>query len=215
MRTISRLALGALGALALFAAAPSGAHAQQRVRCESRGYDRTYCSADTRGGVELVRQISDASCSRGRTWGTSNRGVWVSNGCRGDFAVGSSYGGGYGGSGDYDRDRRNGDDGRYGRKDDRSHDRGRWEDRRDDRRDGRGDGRYGRSAISRGQAESLCRNEVRRTIRSARNGRVDVSSASWESRYNAYGVRWSTRNGERGTCQVRADGGRVSVYRSR
>jgi hypothetical protein len=213
MRSITRLALGALGAIAVCAAAPSGAQAQQRVRCESHGYDRSYCSVETRGGVELVRQLSSAPCRRGSTWGTARQGLWVSNGCRGDFAIG--YYGGTNGRGTYDRgdhDRgSNGrgtyDDGRYGRKDDRSNrNRGRWEDRGSDSR---------RWAISSGEAERVCRREVQRTIRSARDGRVDTWDARWEPGYDAYAVSWRTRNGDRGTCQVRADGRRASVYRSR
>jgi hypothetical protein len=58
---------------------------------------RHYCSADTRGGVQLVRQRSDAACIQGRTWGIDRGGVWVDRGCRADFAVGANnYGyGGY------------------------------------------------------------------------------------------------------------------------
>ena len=64
----------------------------QTFRCESRD-DRTQrCSASTRGGVRLVRQLSDSPCIEGRSWGYDGSGVWVSDGCRAEFQ--SGYGGG-------------------------------------------------------------------------------------------------------------------------
>jgi len=68
---------------------------QQTFRCESENDARKYCRVDTRGGVRLSRQISEADCTQGSTWGYTSRGVWVSNGCRADFevlAVGQSTG---------------------------------------------------------------------------------------------------------------------------
>lgn len=71
----------------------SQAHAQGYWRpgdvfvCQSNGYQQNYCNADTRFGVVLRRQISNASCIRGRTWGFDHRGVWVTNGCKGEFEV--------------------------------------------------------------------------------------------------------------------------------
>jgi Protein of unknown function (DUF3011)/Peptidase inhibitor family I36 len=57
------------------------------VRCQSQSNHRTYCSADTRGGVTLTRQLSQAQCVQGRTWGFDARGIWVQGGCRGEFQV--------------------------------------------------------------------------------------------------------------------------------
>lgn len=68
--------------------------AGQRIRCESRDNRPGTCAVDTRGGVRLVKQISKAACVRGRTWGQDRYGVWVSDGCRGEFEIGA--GGGYG-----------------------------------------------------------------------------------------------------------------------
>ncbi len=62
-------------------------------RCESTDHRIRRCPVDTRSGVRLVRQESDAPCVQGRTWGYDRDGVWVSNGCRGRFELG---GGGYG-----------------------------------------------------------------------------------------------------------------------
>jgi hypothetical protein len=69
-----------------------------RLRCESHDQRTNYCNVDTRGGVRLVHQMSDRDCVRGRTWGANERGIWVTDGCRGEFEVGG--GGGYYGSGD-------------------------------------------------------------------------------------------------------------------
>lgn len=57
------------------------------VRCESHDRRTVYCAANTRGGVRLINQHSDRRCIRGRTWGTSSRGIWVSGGCRASFEV--------------------------------------------------------------------------------------------------------------------------------
>ena len=69
-------------------------------RCESQDQRVQRCLVDTRSGVTLVRQDSQAPCVQGRTWGTDRDGVWVSGGCRARFALGG-YGGssGYSGSG--------------------------------------------------------------------------------------------------------------------
>ena len=69
------------------AASGYGSASSQTLRCESENNARRYCAADTRGGVRLSRQLSDAACTQGSSWGYTTRGVWVSNGCRADFQV--------------------------------------------------------------------------------------------------------------------------------
>ena len=76
------------------------------VRCESRHGNYTRCETHTRGEATLERQLSNASCRRGRSWGYSNGAIWVDNGCRADFHLGGaswggdgSWGGGSAGSG--------------------------------------------------------------------------------------------------------------------
>ena len=67
-------------------------------RCESRDNRTQRCGGGGQGRARLVRQLSDAPCIQGRTWGSDGNGVWVSNGCRGEFqwtGAGGS-GGGYG-----------------------------------------------------------------------------------------------------------------------
>lgn len=76
------------------------------VRCESiDGRDR-FCPIDTRAGVQLARQLSRTPCIEGRTWGIDRGGVWVTQGCRGEFVAsrGDRFpGGGWHGDG-FDRD---------------------------------------------------------------------------------------------------------------
>jgi Protein of unknown function (DUF3011) len=75
----------------------------QTVNCSSEDGRRRYCSVDTRGGVQMIKQRSDATCIQGQTWGYDRGGIWVDRGCRADFSVGQGgyggggYGGGYGG----------------------------------------------------------------------------------------------------------------------
>jgi len=56
----------------------------QVFRCESDNGRTRYCEAGSRR-VSLQRQLSKAPCIEGRSWGTDRRGVWVSQGCRGEF----------------------------------------------------------------------------------------------------------------------------------
>ncbi|HEY0506324.1 MAG TPA: DUF3011 domain-containing protein [Lysobacter sp.] len=57
------------------------------MRCESRGSRWQHCPAETRAGVELVRQLSKNPCIKGQNWGADARGVWVSGGCRAEFRM--------------------------------------------------------------------------------------------------------------------------------
>ena len=58
------------------------------LTCASEGDARATCAADTEYGVALARQISEAACTLGRTWGFDASGVWVSGGCAAQFALG-------------------------------------------------------------------------------------------------------------------------------
>jgi len=62
----------------------------QTVTCSSDDMQRHSCEIDTRGGAQLVRQISGSPCVFGRTWGYDARGIWVDRGCRAEFQVGSA-----------------------------------------------------------------------------------------------------------------------------
>jgi len=50
------------------------------MRCSS-DVQRSTCSADTRNGVRMVRQMGNARCIEGYTWGYNEQGVWVDRGC--------------------------------------------------------------------------------------------------------------------------------------
>lgn len=65
------------------------------VRCESKDNRTRHCPINTRGGVSMTRQLSRTRCEQGRNWGWDNAGVWVSQGCRAEFATGR--GGGWSG----------------------------------------------------------------------------------------------------------------------
>ena len=64
------------------------------ITCESDDRRYTRCRVWTYGTVRLARQLSSARCVQGRTWGYDQDGVWVTDGCRGIFAVGTPQGGG-------------------------------------------------------------------------------------------------------------------------
>ena len=65
------------------------------IRCESNDNRQRVCHTDWRSAM-LVRQLSKAACVEGRSWGSSNGAVWVSNGCRAEFAAGRGNGWGPG-----------------------------------------------------------------------------------------------------------------------
>ena len=60
------------------------------VTCESSNGGFQSCAVDTRGGVTLSRQLSSQGCWEGDTWGYDRNRIWVNNGCRAQFQVGSS-----------------------------------------------------------------------------------------------------------------------------
>lgn len=70
--------------------------AVRTLRCESGDNQPRECLADTRGGVRLTRRLSRSSCDQGQDWGYTRDYVWVSNGCRAEFALGGGDHGGWG-----------------------------------------------------------------------------------------------------------------------
>jgi hypothetical protein len=76
------------GCRGIFDAGNPFAKAGERVTCAGSG--RTECPADTRYGVTLVRKLSTAACTEGRTWGHGENMIWVDQGCRAEFQVGSA-----------------------------------------------------------------------------------------------------------------------------
>jgi hypothetical protein len=85
---------------------PAGYDGMRIVRCESVDSRRTFCRVDTRGGVQLTRQLSRQACVRGRNWVATRDGISVADGCRADFAVNTGRGSryqAYNGAYTYDR----------------------------------------------------------------------------------------------------------------
>jgi hypothetical protein len=67
--------------------------AQEIVRCESNDMRRNFCDVSPNREIRFARQVSDAKCIPGETFGTRGTTIWVDRGCRGDFQV---YRTGYG-----------------------------------------------------------------------------------------------------------------------
>ncbi len=57
------------------------------VTCQSVVGQRRHCDADTSNGVVLARSTGSAACLLGRTWGYDDTGIWVSDGCGGEFVT--------------------------------------------------------------------------------------------------------------------------------
>jgi hypothetical protein len=57
------------------------------VTCESYKQRTQYCALPIQGRVYIVNQLSRGACIEGETWGVDRRGIWVSGGCRAEFAV--------------------------------------------------------------------------------------------------------------------------------
>ena len=62
---------------------PSGGN----IICESRDYQQQFCSTGRPiGRAWLVAQRSRSACIQGRSWGYDESGIWVTQGCEGEFA---------------------------------------------------------------------------------------------------------------------------------
>ncbi len=81
--SVAFVALGADAAAAQEAPATTNAP----VVCASAPDERSHCLADTSAGVLLVRTTGETACLLGRTWGYDDTGVWVADGCSGEFLV--------------------------------------------------------------------------------------------------------------------------------
>lgn len=60
------------------------------IYCHSSAGERQHCDANTVGGVVLLKAVDPAICILGNTWGYDAQGVWVMNGCGGEFLVANS-----------------------------------------------------------------------------------------------------------------------------
>jgi hypothetical protein len=57
------------------------------VQCTSGIGERQHCPANTSAGVLLARSTGPATCLLGKSWGYDDAGIWVSDGCGGEFVV--------------------------------------------------------------------------------------------------------------------------------
>ena len=64
--------------------------ASSSIPCHSDVGERQHCPADTSAGVILLSDPPSTNCILGKTWGYDDKGVWVENGCSGDFLVGKA-----------------------------------------------------------------------------------------------------------------------------
>ena len=64
------------------------APAAAQLICESSAAERQVCPGETSAGVALIRSTGSAPCLLGKTWGYDDEGIWVSDGCSGEFVVG-------------------------------------------------------------------------------------------------------------------------------
>jgi hypothetical protein len=69
-------------------ATDSSTVSQDRITCESTSNERQHCPANTSSGVSLVKSKGTAPCLLGKTWGYDDTGIWVSDGCSGEFLAG-------------------------------------------------------------------------------------------------------------------------------
>jgi len=61
--------------------------AGQVIDCDSNDRRQRRCNVTIRQDARLVKQKSGTACIEGQSWGWDRNGVWVSNGCRGQFQV--------------------------------------------------------------------------------------------------------------------------------
>ena len=65
----------------------SGWGQAQNLYCGSDDRRQRRCNVTIRRDARLVKQVSKAPCIEGQSWGWDRSGIWVNNGCRGDFSV--------------------------------------------------------------------------------------------------------------------------------
>ncbi|HSD70143.1 MAG TPA: DUF3011 domain-containing protein [Woeseiaceae bacterium] len=88
---------GIIGFVALLATSVAAQEATTGIsaatlRCHSAAGERQSCPGDTSAGVAMLRSTGTAACLLGNTWGYDDAGVWVANGCGGEFVLGQQAG---------------------------------------------------------------------------------------------------------------------------
>ena len=69
---------------------------RETLVCQSSGGREQFCAARNDGRVRLVRTLSAAACIEGESWKSDRSGIWVRNGCRGEFEIATPGSGGNG-----------------------------------------------------------------------------------------------------------------------
>ena len=76
------------GMVLMFAASAAYADHDQLLRCESWNNEYKVCHyTGTPAAIRLEQQVSRTPCVRERTWGMTQRGIWVAHGCRAIFRL--------------------------------------------------------------------------------------------------------------------------------
>jgi hypothetical protein len=87
---------GLAGAVPTFAQWNDGG-GERRLQCTSNANRENFCATGNGSGpVRLLRSYGPSPCVEGSTWRYDQRGVYVRNGCRGEFAYGAPGAGGGG-----------------------------------------------------------------------------------------------------------------------
>jgi hypothetical protein len=89
-KTLLLCALVGTAAVSVPQAASAQANAAVRVSCSSEPGTRSQCPANTSAGVVLAHSTGQAPCLLGKTWGYDDMGVWVADGCSGEFVTGQA-----------------------------------------------------------------------------------------------------------------------------
>ncbi len=63
------------------------------LTCTAEPGGRRQCPADTSAGVALMKSTGPSACLLGKTWGYDSAGVWVADGCGGEFTLGQGAAG--------------------------------------------------------------------------------------------------------------------------
>ncbi len=58
-----------------------------RVTVQSDDFGWRLMRVPTDRPVRLVKRLSDAGCTYGKSWGVTDRGIWVNHGCRAVFEI--------------------------------------------------------------------------------------------------------------------------------
>src|SRR6478609_1341182 len=85
------LSIGTLVPGRVLAQQPSASQSAATViSCVSTKGERVVCPADTAAGVALLRSTGAATCLLGKTWGYDAAGIWVTESCVREIALGAT-----------------------------------------------------------------------------------------------------------------------------